>query len=226
MGGYAVPAGLLTTAVIAASGARLLGRAVRRTLLVSLPVLVSVLIVSVFFRPGSTVLFELGPVHATLEGLDVAIRICLRLLVAALALVVFGMTTDPRALIADLERRGLPRRLTFAIAAALDAVPAMVERARTVTAAQRARGLDTEGSVGARLRGIRPLVGPVVLSALAEVEERSLALEARGFDRAGHRALLWAPADSPAQRRGRWLMVGGLLAVVVAQAAGVLAGIP
>ena len=204
----------------------MLGRVVRRALLVSLPILVSVVLVSVFFRPGSTVLFQLGPITATFEGLDAAIRVSLRLLVAALALVVFGLTTDPRALIADLDRRGLPRRITFAVASALDAVPAMVARGRAVAAAQRARGLDTEGSIGARLRGIRPLAGPVIVSAIAEVEVRSVALEARGFSRPGPRALLWAPADTPAQRVVRWLMVAALVGVIVAQAAGALAGVP
>ena len=221
-----MPAALLATSVIAAAGARVLRRALGRTLLVSLPILVSVALVSVFFRPGSTVLVQLGPITATLEGLDAAVRVSLRLLVAALALVVFGLTTDPRALIADLERRGLPRKLTFAVAAAMDAVPAMVARGRAVAAAQRARGLDTEGSVGARLRGVRPLVGPVIVSAIAEVEERSVALEARGFDRPGRRALLWSPADSPSQRAARWLMVVALVVVAVAQAAGALAGVP
>jgi energy-coupling factor transport system permease protein len=209
-----------------AAAARLLGRTLGLSLAVSAPVLVSVVLVSVFTRAGTTVLFEIGPFDATLEGVDFAARITLRLFVMAMALVLFGLTTEPRSLVVDLERRGVSPRLTFALAATIEAVPAMVERARRVTAAQRARGLDTEGSVGARLRGIGPLAAPVVLSAFAEVEERSLALEARGFDRPGRREPLWTPSDSPRQRLARWLMVGGLLAVTIARAAGLLAGLP
>ena len=201
-------------------------RAVRIALLVSLPVLVSVVLVSALTRAGETVLVVLGPFDVTAEGVDFAAQISLRLLVAALALTVFGMTTDARSLVADLERRGVSPRLTFAAAAALEAVPAMLERARTVAAAQRARGLDTEGTVGARLRGVRPLVGPVLLSAIAEVDARSLALEARAFGRPGRREPLWAPADSPAQRVARWAMVAGVVVLIVGRAAGPLAWIP
>ena len=225
-GGYAVPALLLATAVVSAQVAGLLDRSVRIALIVSLPVLVSVALVSVLFRPGSTVLVALGPFDITAEGIDVAARLSLRLFVAALSLTVFALTTDARSLVADLERRGISPRLTFAAGAALEAVPAMVERARTVTAAQRSRGLDTEGSVGARLRGLRPLVGPVLLSAIAEVDARSLALEARAFGRPGQRHPLWAPVDAPAQRVARWAMVSGVIVLIVGRVAGPLAWIP
>ena len=171
-------------------------------------------------------LVALGPFDITVEGIDIAARISLRLFVAALAVTVFALTTEARSLVADLERRGMSPRLTFAAAAALEAVPQMLERARTVAAAQRARGLDTEGSVGARLRGIRPLVGPVLLSAIAEVDTRSLALEARAFGRPGPRQPLWAPEDSPAQMVARWAMVIGVVVLIVLRAAGPLAGIP
>ena len=225
-GGYAVPALLLAAAAFTGVAAGVFDRAVRIALLVSLPVLVSVVLVSVLTRAGETVLIVLGPFDVTAEGVEFAARISLQLFVTALALTVFGLTTDVRSLVADLERRGISPRLTFAAAAALEAVPAMFERARTVAAAQRARGLDTEGSVGARLRGVRPLVGPVLLSAIAEVDARSLALEARAFGRSGRREPLWAPADSPAQRVARWAVVAGVVVLIVGRMAGPLAGIP
>ncbi len=227
LGGYLAPLTLLLGVVVpSAIAARLLRRTLRLALAVSAPILVSVVLVSVFTRAGTAVLFEIGPFDATLEGVDFAARISLRLIVLAMALVLFGLTTEPRSLVADLERRGVSPRVTFAAAAALEAVPAMIERARTVAAAQRARGLDTEGSVGARLRGIGPLAVPVLLSAFAEVEERSLALEARGFDRPGAREPLWTATDGPAQSFARWLVLAVLIALVVARAGGLLAGLP
>jgi energy-coupling factor transport system permease protein len=221
-----VPALLLVAAGLAGAAAGVFDRALRIALLVSLPVLVSVVLVSVLTRAGETVLVVLGPFDVTVEGIDFAARISLRLFVATLALTVFGLTTDARSLVADLERRGISPRLTFAAAAALEAVPAVLERARTVVAAQRARGLDTEGSVGARLRGVRPLVGPVLLSAIGEVDARSLALEARAFGRPGPREPLWSPVDTPAQRVARWAMIAGVVVLVAGRVAGPLAGIP
>jgi energy-coupling factor transport system permease protein len=104
-------------------------------------------------------------------------------------------------------------------------LPAMVERATTITAAQRARGLDTEGSILRRARGVLPLVAPVVMGALGEVEERTLALEARGFTRPGRRTLLWSPPDTPIERLLRWLLVLSVPMAFLLRASGLLTGI-
>jgi energy-coupling factor transport system permease protein len=227
IGGYVAPLILLGVLVIpTAIISGVFVRATRLSFLVTLPLAVSVILVSVFTRPGETVLLEAGPIRATLEGAGFAAQVVTRLFVMAMTLIVFGLTTDARSMVVDLERRGASPRLTFAVAAALEAVPALLARGRTIVAAQRARGLDTEGSVGARLRGFVPLLGPVVLSGLAEVEERSLALDARGFGRPGRRDPIWAPADSPAQGAARWLLVAGLVGVLVMRATGTLAGLP
>ncbi len=102
----------------------------------------------------------------------------------------------------------------------------MVERASVIASAQRARGLDTEGSVRARVRGVLPLVGPVILSSLTEVEERSLALEVRAFGRPGRRHLLWRIPDSPAQLLVRIALLLAFVAAVVARIAGSFPNLP
>jgi energy-coupling factor transport system permease protein len=63
----------------------------------------------------------------------------------------------------------------------------------------------------------------VLLGSIGEVEERAMALEARGFSRPGRRSLLWAPADSDAERIARWLMVLSVPVLVVASLTGWLA---
>ena len=204
----------------------MLGRLVRISLLLTLPVAISVVLVSVFTRVGQTVLFSLGPFDATLEGADFAGQTLLRLFAISTSIGLFGLTTDPHALVLDLERRGLSPRFAFVALATLEAVPAMVERASVIQAAQRARGLDTEGSVIARVRGVLPLVVPVVLSSLTEVEERSLALEVRAFGRPGRRHLLWRSPDSPVQFSIRAILLIGLLTLIVVKIAGVLPATP
>ncbi len=102
----------------------------------------------------------------------------------------------------------------------------MVERAGVIGSAQRARGLDTEGSIRARLRGVLPLVGPVILSSLTEVEERSLALEVRAFGRPGRRNLLWRIPDSPAQLAVRASLLLALLGAIVARITGTFPSLP
>jgi energy-coupling factor transport system permease protein len=201
--------------------AGVLARLLRVGLLLALPLAISVLIVNVFFFPsGTTVLFTIGPITATAEGVAYAIETLVRLLAISGALTLFYLTTPIGSLVVDLERRGVSPRIAFVVSSAVRTVPATLERAGQIADAQRARGLDTEGSVWRRVRGLVPLVGPVLLGSIAEVEERAMALEARGFSRPGRRSLLWAPADPGWERAARWLMALSIPLVVAAHLAG------
>ena len=225
LGGILGPLVLVGVAVLVpAAAARAMGPVLRAMLVLTLPVAISVLVINVLFFPGGRdVLLALGPLKATREGLAFALEVIVRLLVIAGAVSLFYATTTSAELTVDLERRGVSSRLAFVTNASVQSVPAMLERAAVITDAQRARGLDTEGGMVARLRGIVPIVGPVVLGAIGEVEQRTMALEARGFSRPGRRTLLWQPADTPTQRVARWALVVGLVALVVGRATGRLA---
>jgi energy-coupling factor transport system permease protein len=222
LGGVIGPVVLTLVAVlIPGLVAGVLVRLLRTGLLLALPLAISVLVVNVLFFPsGNTLLFQVGPITATVEGLAFAVETLVRLVAITGALALFYLTTPIGSLVVDLERRGVSPRMAFVVSSAVRAVPAIVERARQITDAQRARGLDTEGSLWRRVRGIVPLVGPVLLGSIGEVEERAMALEARGFSRAGRRSLLWAPADHGWERLVRWLLALSVPALVVAGLAG------
>lgn len=224
LGGVLGPAILVAVAVIGpALWAGVLRRLLRTALLLSLPIALSAVLINVFFFPGGeTVLLRIGPVAATAEGAAFAVEILARILSIAGAITLFYLTTSPAALVVDLERRGVPSRVAFVANASVQTVPAMVERAAAITAAQRARGLDTEGSPWRRVRGIVPIVGPVILGSIGEVEERTMALEARGFTRPGRRTLLWHPPDSGSQRALRWALVLAIPVLVGARIAGLV----
>jgi energy-coupling factor transport system permease protein len=208
VGGVLGPLVIVAVAVLLpALFARVLGRLVRTSLLVSLPIGLSALIVNVFFFPGATdVIARLGPFTATREGLDFAIQVLARLAAISGGVTLFYLTTRPGDLVLDLERRGISGRAAFVANASVQTVPRVLEQATSIVAAQRARGLDTEGSIGRRLAGIVPIVGPVILGSIADVEERTMALEARGFTAPGRRTLLWWPDDRPAERAARWIL--------------------
>ncbi len=221
-GGLVGPAVLVVVAVVVpAIAAGVLGRLLRLGLLLALPIAVSAFIVNLFFFPGGTdVLLRVGPFTATGEGLRFALEIMARILAISGAVTLFYLTTRPADLVVDLERRGVSPRVAFVAHASVQTVPAMVERAGQITAAQRARGLDTEGSIWRRSRGVVPIVGPVLLGSIAEVEERTMALEARGFTRPGRRTLLWAPSDTTWERVARWALVLALVALVALRVMG------
>jgi energy-coupling factor transport system permease protein len=209
--------------LLPAALARVLPQLFRYAVLFSLPIAISALLVNVFFYPGGqNILFRLGPITATAEGLSFAIEILCRIAAISGAVTLFYLTTKPSELVLDLERRGVPARLAFVANSSVQTVPAMAERAQPIIATQRARGLDTQGSAWKRIRGIVPIVGPVMLGSISEVEERSMTLEARAFTRPGRRDLLWSPVDASWQRLVRWGLVVGLVLVVGARTAGIV----
>jgi len=216
-GGLLVPAFVLAVGVVLpAALAGVLRALLRATLVLTLPLAISVLLVNLLFFPGGQeILIRLGPLTATAEGLRYGVEVLVRLLAISGGVALFYLTTRSGDLTLDLERRGVSPRLAFVANASIGTVPAILERAETITQAQRARGLDTEGSAWARVRGVIPIVGPVILGSISDVEERTLALEARGFGRPGRRTLLWEPPDSARQRVARWAMVAAIPTLLV-----------
>lgn len=212
LGGIVCPSGLAVVAVIMpALAARELGMVLRLSLLLALPLGVSVVIVNVLFSPGTTA-----------QGAVLATEVVVRILTMAGAAVLFYRTTRPAELVASLQHHGVPARATFVIYNGVAMVPRLAERAREVTEAQRARGLDTEGRWWRRARGVVALAGPTVLGAISEVETRTLALETRGFTRPGRPTLLWVPHDSTLQRLARWSVPTGLVLLALARLTGTL----
>lgn len=189
--------------------------------------LVSIMLINTFLYPDATdAIFQIGPFTATGTGLIAASQAALRVLAFATSVALFALTTRTDELVDDLERRGLGRRGAFVVGTAIGTVPRMLERAREIVDAQRSRGLNTEGGVLARFRGLLPLAGPLVLSALTEVEHRSMALEARAFTAPGRRTVLREYPDSTAQRALRWLLVVGSILLLIAAITGALWWVP
>ena len=214
--------GPLSVLVVTAAVALIAGvsRSLRRFVLATIPIVASIMLVNAFLYPGAIdVLFRVGPFAATGTGVTVALQAVLRVVAFALSVAVFSLTTATDDFLADLERRGTGRRLTFVIGSAIRTIPTMGSRAVEIVEAQRARGLDTEGSIRRRLRGIVPLAGPMVFGSLGEVEERTIALEARAFSAPVRRTAMRALPDSSTQRVLRWVVgLGSLVAVAVSVA--------
>jgi energy-coupling factor transport system permease protein len=212
LGGVACPLLLMGVAVLLpATVARELVPVVRLSLLLALPLAVSVVVINLLFSPGTLA-----------DGAWLAGEVVLRVLTMAGAAVLFYRSTSPADLVGSLQHHGFPARATFVVHNAVSMIPRLAERATEVTAAQRARGFDSEGSWLRRGRGVVAIAAPTVLGAIGEVETRTLALETRGFTRPGRVTVLRVPNDGASQRLGRWAMVAGVVALALARAAGVL----
>jgi energy-coupling factor transport system permease protein len=212
--GWTGPAVVFAAVVVSGAVAHVLRRMLPFAL-ATIPLVASILIVNTFLYPNATdAIVTVGPLSPTWTGATAALQATLRVVAFGLSAALFALTTPIDDLLVELERRGLGRRGAFVVGSALGALPRTVERAREVADAQRARGMDTEGRLWRRFRGLIPLVGPVVFGALAEVEERTMALEARAFTAPGRRTLLRKLPDSRRQRATRWALLVGSICLV------------
>ena len=146
-------------------------------------VLITVVIIQGLFKPeNETVLFHIGPIAMYKEGLLFAATIVLRVLNIVSAFMILVLTTKPSDLVESLVRKGMSPRIGYVIVSVFQIIPQMMATMDTITDAQRARGMETEGKFIVRMKAFLPLLGPVVLGSLINTRERAMALEVRGFN--------------------------------------------
>jgi energy-coupling factor transport system permease protein len=143
-----------------------------------------------------------------------AVTIALRLTTMIASFLWLVAVLSPARLVEGMVAAGWPVTAAFLLSATLQAVPVLRARAARIVDAQRCRGLSTRGSPLARLRALRALALPLVLSALHEVDERALALETRGLVPGVHRTPLAPPPDPTRERVVRWALLVGCLAAL------------
>ena len=171
-----------------------------------------IFLMQAFFQPGGhTIIFKFLFLDVTQESLLYGFRIATRITVMISAFTLFLLTTHPSELMSDLTRRGLPPQFAYVIISTLQILPQMQAKAQTIIAAQQSRGLDTESTFMKRAGSVLPLVGPLVFGSLVEVEERAIAIEARGFTSKKAKTSLHEIPDSSLDQAIRW----GLIILVI-----------
>ena len=206
---YWTPHLLVLIAVIPLS---LLGKVFREFWLTALRLILPaagfLFLMQAFFQPiGSDVVFKFYFLDITTESLTFAFKNAMRVFVMVSAFTLFLLTTHPSELMSDLTRRGLPGQFAYVIISTLQILPQMQAKAQTIIAAQRSRGLDTESTFFKRAGSLVPLVGPLVFGSLVEVEERAIAIEARGFTSKHAKTSLHEIPDSSFDKALRWILL-------------------
>ena len=214
LGLLAVLLGLVLTAGV-------LRRLLAVAVVVLLPITVLLLVVQGLVNPANrTAAVALGPVALYREGLLLAALAALRIACLVVATFLLSFTTRPADLAEALVQRGLSPRMGYVLQSALQVIPLTLETAVRIQDAQRARGLETEGSLLRRARAYVPLLLPLVLSSLVATQERAMALEVRGFGRRVRRISRRVFPDSAAQRLVRWALALSVPAAVGLRLAG------
>ena len=175
---------------------------------VIIPAWAFLFLMQAFFQPiGQTVIFKFWFLDITQESLLFAFRISTRIALMVSTFTLFLLTTHPSELMSDLTRRGLPGQFAYVIISTLQILPQMQARAQTIIDAQRSRGLDTQSSFFKRAGALVPLVGPLVFGSLVEVEERAIAIEARGFTSKNIKTSLYEIPDLNSDKIIRWTLI-------------------
>src|SRR5215216_1057443 len=183
---------------------------------VILPTISILFIMQAVFLPGeSKIIFQFLGLEITELSIQMAFRNATRIMTMVSSFTLLLLTTHPSELMSDLTRRGLPGQFAYVIIASLQIIPQMQAKAQTIISAQRSRGLDTQSSFFRRVGAIVPLVGPLVFGSLVEVEERAIAIEARGFTSTRPKTSLYEIPDSSSDRAIRWVLITLVLATFI-----------
>jgi energy-coupling factor transporter transmembrane protein EcfT len=186
---------------------------------ISLPIIISVVIIQSLFWGEGTPIFEVWIFSPKVEGALFAIVSVGRILMVMSSFILFAMSTRLDMLMISLKQVGVPSSLAYIIVTTLQIVPRFQDKASTILDAQRSRGLETEGNLFVRASAFVPIVLPLVLGSLMEVEERAIAIEARGFNSNNKETSLVEIPDSRAQYVIRRVFVAVMVLCIFARIA-------
>lgn len=144
---------------------------------------------NIFMTPGE-VIFELGFLTITKEGLSLAAFMSVRLIYLVAGTSLLTLTTSPKALtdgldtlLQPLTKIGFPtEQLTMMMTIALRFIPTLFEETDKIMKAQTARGADFEsGNLLERAKNMIPLLVPLFINAFRRADELATAMEARCY---------------------------------------------
>jgi len=182
--------------------------------LLFIPITLSIILIrGIFFPDVKTGLYEFYGVTFSLDALSNASIIVFRYCTLIAALLTVFQTTPISTLTHALALRGMPRSIEYILLMALQIIPDMQTRASAILEAQQSRGLVIR-SVPSRIRALLPLVGPLVVGALVDVEERAMALELRAFAALNPPTRMQELIDSRRQHAARSVLLIGMLIII------------
>lgn len=174
-------------------GIILLSRVPVKFMLKGLKPLFIILIITVLFNlfliPGKE-LWSLGFLTITVEGIQQAVKIGVRLIYLVIGSSVMTLTTTPNQLTDGLERILRPlnkikvpvHEISMMMSIALRFIPILMEETDKIMKAQIARGADFEsGNLIQKAKSLVPLLVPLFISAFRRADDLAMAMEARCY---------------------------------------------
>jgi energy-coupling factor transport system permease protein len=145
--------------------------------------------INIFLYKG-TIIWQLGFLKITREGLHQAVFIAVRLAMLIFGTSLLTYTTKPMALTDGFEsvlrpfaRLGLPaHEIAMMMSIALRFIPTLLEETDKIMKAQQSRGADFEsGNLIRRAKALIPILIPLFVSAFRIAQELAMAMESRCY---------------------------------------------
>ena len=153
-------------------------------------ILLFTLVLNIFLTPGEHCIFQIGIIKITREGLFLAVKMAVRLVLLIISSACLTLTTPPLSLASAFEfflspfaRFGLPaQEISMMMTIALRFIPTLTDETDKIIKAQKARGADFEtGGVKKRARALVPVLVPLFVSCFKRAEDLAYAMEARCY---------------------------------------------
>ena len=153
---------------------------------------------NLFLTPGE-IIFTLGPLTITREGLIIAIKMAIRLIYLVIGSSILTLTTTPSKLTDGIEK-GLSFLKVFKIpiaeialmmSIALRFIPILIEEVDKIMKAQMSRGADFDkGNLIEKAKALIPLLVPLFVSAFKRANDLAYAMESRCYSSSENRTKL------------------------------------
>ena len=164
-----------------------------------------------FFISGGQVLFEMGFIKITTQGIEQAGIIFCRFVLIIFFSTLLTLTTMPlslatavESLLGPLKRFKVPvHEIGLMLSMSLRFVPTLMDDTIRIMNAQKARGVDFgEGNIIQKVKAMIPILIPLFATSLKRADSLATAMEARGYQgghgRSQYRQLNWMNKDSVA----------------------------
>ena len=141
---------------------------------------------NLFLTPGEP-LFQLGILKISKEGLTIALKMGIRLILLVMGSSLMTLTTTPNQLTDGMEKglRGFKKigvpvhEISMMMSIALRFIPILIEETDKIMKAQQARGADFEsGNIIQRAKAMVPILVPLFIGAFRRANDLAMAMEA------------------------------------------------
>ena len=153
-------------------------------------IIVLTMVIHMFTGQGENVIFSWKFFKVTQEGLEMGLKMSMRLILLLLISSILTFTTSPivltdgiEALLRPFKRFGVPaHELAMMMTIALRFIPTLLEETDRIMKAQTARGADfSSGNLMQRAKNMLPLLIPLFISAFRRADDLAVAMEARCY---------------------------------------------